>query len=66
MKKILKVRSSDNVQNGPISSFLPLDMNKNVYAPPLEAFEIQFQEFNDPRALERNQPFRKNIYPWRK
>ena len=39
-------------------------MNKNVYAPPLEAFEVQFYEINDPRAPEINHPFRKNIYPW--
>jgi hypothetical protein len=38
-------------------------MNKNDYAPPLEAFEVEFQEFIDLRALERNQPFWKNIYP---
>ena len=38
-------------------------MNKNDNVPPLEANEVQFQEIYDPRALERNHPFRKNIYP---
>ena len=43
--------------------FLPKNFNKSINIPPLEAAEVQFQEINDPRALERNHTFRKNIYP---
>jgi hypothetical protein len=38
----IHVWSYDNVQNGLISTILPLDMNINVYASPLEAFEVKF------------------------
>ena len=35
----------------------------NVCTQPRGAFKIQYVEFSDPRALERNYPNRHNIYP---